>query len=150
MTLRAKITEDLKTAMKAKKPSLVKTLRFIQAGLKNKEIELRPKSLTESDSMAVLKKLKAQVEESVEHYKRAGRAAQLEEEEFQLSVLKSYLPKPMSSEELQNLVNQAIEESAASSMKDMGKLMKLILSKAEGRVEAKALSNVVKESLSKL
>ena len=150
IALREKISEDLKTAMKTGQSPLVKTLRFIQAGIKNKEIELRAKPLTESELIAVLRKLMAQAEESVEHYKTAGYKKQTEAEEFQLSVLKSYLPKPLSSDELKTLVEQSIKESGATSIKDMGQLMKLVLAKAKGKAPAKALSETVREALLKL
>ena len=150
MSLKEKILKDMKTSMKNREAPRVKILRFINSALKNKEIELRPEVLTDEHIIRVLRKQIKQAKESLEHYKKAEYKSHVEEEEFQLSVLESYLPKFLSKEELEKIVAEVIVESQVSSLKDMGSVMKLSLAKAKGLADGKQLSQVVREKLSKL
>ena len=150
MSLKEQILKDLSASMKKRDKDRVKVLRFLQSSVKNKEIELRPESLTDSHVVAVLKKQIKQGKESLEHYKKADYKKQASEEEFQLSVLESYLPKALSLEELTQIVNQVILEIKAQSLKDMGPVMKAALDKAKGFADGKVLSQIVREKLSKL
>ena len=150
MTLKEQILKDLADSMKKQDRDRVKVLRLLQSSVKNKEIELRPEPLTDSHIVDVLKKQLKQGKESLEHYKKADYKEQASEEEFQLSVLESYLPKALSLEELTQIVNQVILEIKAQSLKDMGPVMKAALSKAKGFADGKILSQIVREKLSKL
>ena len=150
MSLREKILEELSVSMKQRDKAKVKTLRFINSAIKNKEIEIRPKDLTDEHVISVLKKQIKQINESLEHYKKAGYKDQVKEEEFQISVLQSYLPEDLSSEDLKKAVLEAIAETKANSIKDMGLVMKTVMAKTKGLAEGKVLSQMVREELSNL
>ncbi|MCY4321346.1 MAG: GatB/YqeY domain-containing protein [Bdellovibrionaceae bacterium] len=150
MSLKEKILEELSASMKQRDKAKVKILRFINSAIKNKEIEIRPKDLTDEHVISVLKKQIKQINESLEHYKKAGYSDQVKEEEFQISVLKSYLPEGLSSEELKKVVIEVIAETKANSIKDMGVVMKTVMAKTKGLAEGKILSQMVREELSNL
>ena len=150
MFLKDQILKNMESAMKARDMNRVKILRFLHSAIKNKEIDIRPDPLTDDQVVGVLKKQIRQIKESLEHYKKAGYIKQVEEEEFQLSVLESYLPDFLSEKELKHIVNQVIEELKAQSMKDMGTVMKTAMSKAKGSADSRLLSQIVREELSKL
>ena len=150
MLLKDQIAKSMKDSMKEKDMARVKVLRFLNSAIKNKEIELRPESLTDHHIVGVLQKQIKQIKESLEHYKKAGYRDQASEEEFQLSVLESYLPKSLSEKELKQIVSQVIAELKPQSLKDMGSVMKTTMAKARGLVDGKLLSQIVREELSKL
>ena len=150
MSLRDQILKNMESAMKDRDMPRVKVLRFLNSAIKNKEIDLRPEPLTEDHIIGVLKKQIKQINESLEHYKKAGYTKQAGEEEFQLSVLESYLPKALSEEELGEIVSQVISELKARSLKDMGSVMKASMAKAKGSADGKLLSQIVRGELSKL
>lgn len=150
MPLKEQILKDMEFSMKNRDMARVKVLRFLKSAIKNKEIEARPKPLTNEHIVGVLKKQIKQVKESLEHYKTAGYKEQVSEEEFQLSVLVSYLPKALSMEELTQIVDQVISEIEAPSIKDMGSVMKATLAKTKGSTDGKMLSQMVRDKLSKL
>ncbi|MGI9548740.1 MAG: GatB/YqeY domain-containing protein [Bdellovibrionales bacterium] len=151
MSLKEQILKDLKEGLKNQDKKLLKALRFLQASIKNKEIEMRPKPLKEEDVLAVLKKQVKQVQESIEGYKQSEEhKAQAEEEEYNLAVLKRYLPEQLSSDQLKTLVEKVIQELKPSSMKEMGSVMKACMEKAKGGADAKLLSQMIRDHLQKL
>lgn len=150
MSLQDQISQDLAVCIKKRDLARVKVLRFLQAGIKNKAIELRPDPLNEDHIFGVLRKQIKQVKESLEHYQKAGYTDQACEEEFQLSVLQAYLPKTLSEEELKNIVNKVIGELEAQSVKDMGSVMKAVLAQTKGAADGQKLSQIVREELLKL
>ena len=150
MSLKEKILKELSSSMKQRDSARVKVLRFLSSAVKNKEIEIRPKDLTDEHVISVLKKQIKQVKESLEHYKKADYKDQVKEEEFQLSVLQSYLPESLSSEELKKIVLEEIANNQASSIKDMGVVMKGVMTKTKGSADGKQLSQMVREELSNL
>lgn len=136
--------------MKGRDMARLKVLRFLRSAIKNKEIELRPKPLIDEHVIGVIKKQIKQSQESLEHYKKADYKNQVKEEEFQLSVLESYLPQALSKEETKKIVQQTIAKIKAQSLKDMGNVMKAVMAKAKGAIDGKMLSQIVREELSKL
>lgn len=150
MSLKEKILKEMSASMKLKDMEKVKALRFVNSGIKNKEIEIRPKELTDEHVISVLKKQIKQIQESLEHYKKAGYSDRVKEEEFQLSVLQSYLPAALSFEDLKKKVQEEIEEIQAASLKDMGAVMKGVMAKTKGSADGKMLSQIVREELSNL
>lgn len=150
MSLKEQIVIDMKNAMKKRDLARVKVLRFLNSSIKNKEIELRPASLTDEHIIGVMKKQIKQNQEALEHYTKANYTEQATEEKFQLSILQSYLPQTLSAEETTKMVLQSITETKAQSIKDMGSVMKSVMSKAKGSVAGKLLSHIVREELSKL
>lgn len=151
MSLKEKIERDMKIALKNKEGERLKALRFLRAAIKNKEIELRPESISEEQVLAVLKKQIKQIKESIEHYKNSSaHAARLKEEEQSLSVLQNYLPKAPSIEELKKQLEDVILELKPQSIKDMGKVMKAFVSKTGGAADGKLLSEMVRDRLNRI
>ena len=150
MSLKEEILKEMSASMKSKDMEKLKTLRFISSAIKNKEIEIRPKDLTDEHVISVLKKQIKQIQESLEHYKKVGYSDRVKEEEFQVSILQSYLPPVLSSEDLKKVVLEVISETQASSMKDMGNVMKAVMAKTKGSADGKMLSQIVREELSNL
>ena len=147
MSIRERILSDIKVAMKAREADRLSTLRFINSAFKNKEIEVRPNSLTEQDCLAVLKKLGKQHKDSMTQYGDAGREDLVEKEKAELEIVSSYLPEQLSREKVEGLVTEAISELGATEMKAMGQVMKLVLEKAAGMADNKLVSEIVKEKL---
>ena len=150
MSVQDQISNDLAACVKKRDLARVKALRFLQSGIKNKAIALRPEPLNEDHIFSVLRKQIKQVKESLEYYKKAGYTDQVHEEEFQLSVLESYLPKAVSDEELKTIIRTVIKELKAQSMKDMGSVMKAVLAQTKGQVEGQKLSQLVRKELSNI
>lgn len=147
MEIRDKIMNDVKTAMRDKDQLKLGALRFLQAAIKNKEIEMRPNPLGADDVMAVIKKLVKQRKESIEQYQAAQRQDLVDQETSELKVLESYLPAQMSREQVEAVVAQAIASLNAKSVKDMGPVMKEVLAKTQGTADGKMVSEIIKSKL---
>ncbi len=145
--LMQQITEDMKTAMKAKDSIALGAIRMLRAAIKDKEIELG-KSLDDADVLAVVSKAIKQRKDAATQYHDAGRAELAEKEEAEIKVLEVYLPEQMSDDEIQALVESAIAEAEATSMKDMGKVMGIVRPKAQGKADMGKVSAAVKAALS--
>lgn len=151
LSLKEKIVQDMKEALKNKEAKRLKTLRFLQAAIKNKEIELRPESIKGEQVLSVIKKQIKQIKESIEHYKNVSAYKHsLEEEQFNLSLLQEYLPKAPSIEELKKQLEEVMADLKPQSLKDMGKVMKALVSKTGGVADGKQLSEMVKNRLENL
>ena len=146
MTLKDQVTADMKQAMKDRDTSLRDTLRLILSSIKNAEIDKRS-DLTADESLAVLRKEGKQRQDSIEQYRAAGREDLAAKEELELSIIGRYLPQQMTDEELKAFVRAGIEESGASSAKDMGKVMGLLNARTNNRVDGRRLSAAVREAL---
>ena len=120
MSLKQQILDDMKSAMKSRDTLVVSALRMVNSALKNREIEIRPETLTDQDVIGVLKKLSKQRKDSIEQFQKAGRDDLVANEQKELSVLENYLPEQMGEDQIQEIVSACIEELSASSMKDMG------------------------------
>jgi len=135
MSLNAKIKSDIKDAMRAKDVQKRDTLRNIQAAVKDIEVNER-RDVTDADMEAILMKYAKQREDAMAQFKDAGREDLVEKELAELVIVKSYLPEPMSDEELETILKEIIASTGAESMKDMGKVMgaakSAIGSKADG------------------
>jgi len=135
MNLNAQIKADIKDAMRAKDTVKRNTLRNIQAAVKQIEVDER-REVTDSDMEAILMKYCKQREDAMAQFKEAGRDDLVANEEAELLIVKAYLPQPMTDEELTTVLKEIIAKTAATSMKDMGKVMgaakKAIGSKADG------------------
>ncbi len=147
MGLKDQILSDIKDAMKSKDAQSLSVLRLINSALKNKEIEVRPKELTEEDCLAVLKKMGKQHKDSIEQFTKAERQDLVEKEKSELSVVERYLPEQMSEDKVKEVVMQVIQELGASSMKDMGQVMKAVGAKTAGTADNKLVSQLVKANL---
>ena len=149
MSLKEKILQELSTAMKSRNTDALKTLRLLHAGIKNKEIELRPQELKESDVLSVLKKQIKQTKESLEFFEKAEREDEIKKNKQEISVLTAFLPKAPSTEELKKIVLKVIEERKAQSIKDMGTVMKEAVSLTGGLADGKQLSEIVRSELAR-
>lgn len=147
MSLKEQIMADVKLAMKNKESEKLSTLRFVHSAIKNFEIEIRPKEITNDEIQLVLKKLVKQRKDSIEQYEKANRMDLADKEKRELEVIESYLPSSLSAEKVAELVVAAIQESGASSMKDMGKVMKIVLEKSQGAADNRIVSEIVKAKL---
>lgn len=147
MTLREQILFDFKMAMKNQDAVGLRTLRMLQAAVKNREIELRPQAISEDEIVSVLKKLVKQRKESIEQYQAGGRADLVQAETDELHVLEEYLPEMLSREELQRIVTAVIADLAANSPKQMGAVIKESISRAGGGADNKLISELVSEKL---
>ena len=150
MSLKDQIQQEVIQAVKNRDKKRVGVLRFLQAAVKNKEIELRPDAIKEEQIQAVIQKQIKQVRESLECYKTADQKDKIEEEEYKLSALQAFLPKPLSEKELEEYVEKAISKLQPQSMKDMGKVMQWVKSQTKGAAEGKVLSEKVKSRLTNL
>ena len=148
MSLKSKILDDLKTAMKNKEADRLSAIRFLQSAIKNKEIELRPNEITDQDILDVLKKSAKQRKDSIEQYEKAGRVDLADKEKFELTVLESYLPEPMTEAQASEIIDAVIAALGATSIKDMGAIMKEVQARTAGAADGKMLSGLVKSKLS--
>ena len=146
MGLKEKIMQDMKEAMKAKDTAKVSTLRLLISEIKNKEIDKRGE-LTDDEILAVIQKAVKQRKESIEQYEKAGRNDLVEKEKKELEILEAYLPQPLSEGELEAIIDEAIKEAQATSVKDMGKVMKIVMPKVRGRADGKIVNQKVREKL---
>jgi uncharacterized protein YqeY len=146
--LREKILADIKSAMVSKDTVKLNTLRFLNAQIKNKEIDSRPTPLTADDVMAVVKKLVKQRKESIEQFSTAGRTDLVDAESAELKVLESYLPAQMGKEQIEKIVAEVIAATGAKTIKDMGTVMKETQARTAGAADGKLVSEVVKAKLS--
>ena len=143
-----KIAENYKQAMKQKDAAMVATLSFLRAQLKNVAIEKRQETLEDADVITVIKKQVKQRQDSIEQFEKGGRTDLAEKEKAELAVLKSYLPEELSEAALGALIDEVVKASGASSLKDMGKVMKEVQAKVAVSAAGKAVSEMVKAKLS--
>jgi uncharacterized protein YqeY len=147
MSLEEKLLEEMKLAMKSNDKLRLSTIRMIRSALKNKEIELR-KKLGEEDVVKVIQAMTRKGEESIEQFQTGGRMDLVEKEKKEIEILKSFLPQPLSQEEILKIIDQSIQETQASSQKDIGKVMKSVMPKIGGKADGKLINQLVKERLS--
>ena len=146
MTLKAQVSEDMKTAMKAGDKDRLKVVRLMLAAIKQIEIDQRI-DLDDPGVLAVLDKMVKQRRDSVAQFKKGGRQDLADIELAEISVLEDYLPEQLSEVELADIIEQAIKDSGAESIQDMGKVMGQVKAKAAGRADMGAVGAKVKERL---
>ncbi len=147
MNLQEKIIGDMKTAMKEKNAERLSVLRMVKSALMNKKIE-KGEDLTDEEVSKALQTMLKQRRDSAEQYENAGRTELAEKEQQEITVIEDYLPQSATAEEIEKAVSQAVEETGASSMKDMGAVMKASLEKLSGKtVDGKIVSEKVKAKL---
>lgn len=147
MDLRSRITEDMKTAMKAQEKARLATIRLLQAAIKQQEVDNRI-TLDDAAVLSVLEKMVKQRRESIKLYEAGGRPELAAAEQAEIVVLQDYLPKALSDAEVADLITKAITETAAAGIKDMGKVMNLLKPQIAGRADAGAVSALIKAKLS--
>lgn len=153
MSLKDQITTEIKSAMKAKNTHRLEVLRFLFAQIKNKEITLRPKEITDQDILTVILKQVKQRKEGLKQFQEAGRDDLAQKEEKELIILKEFLPEPLG----EGAINQIIDD-VISSFKDkeednkriMGQAIKSVIEKTQGRADSKTISQLVRARLSSI
>lgn len=146
MSLQQRLTDDMKTAMKAGDKDTLGVVRRAIAAMQNARIEKR-EDLDEQEEIKVIRSIAKQHKESIEQFRAAGREDLATKEESELEILSTYLPAEMDQTQLEALVDAAIAETGASSMKDMGGVIKIVMAKAQGQAEGGAVSALVKGKL---
>lgn len=147
MGLEDRLMEEMKEAMKSNDKLRLSTIRMVRSAIKNKEIEQRGKL----DDEGIYKLIQAMVrkgEESIEQFKAGGRMDLVEKERREIEILNSFLPQPMSKEEILSIIDEVVAETQATSLKDMGKVMKSVMPRLGGRADGKLVNQLVKERLS--
>jgi hypothetical protein len=147
MSLDKKINEDLKTAMKAKDQNALRGIRAIKAALLLEKTKGGDSTITEADEMKILQKMVKQRKESLAIYEEQGREDLAQTEKEEIEIIERYLPEQISDEELESIIKGIIEETGASSMRDMGKVMGMASKKLAGRADGKTISAKVKALL---
>ncbi len=146
MTLKERIQEDVKSAMRAKDAARLSTLRLLLAALKQKEVDERLE-LADADVLSVIEKMIKQRRESIAQYEKAARRDLADQEKFEIGVLGAYLPQQMSEAEIAQAVAAAAGEAGAVGVKDMGKVMALLKPRLAGRADMGRVSALVKAKL---
>ena len=146
MSLKQRINADTTAAMKAKDAARLSTLRMVKAAVQNREIE-KGGELSDEELTKALQSLVKQRRDSVEQYEKAGRAELAEKERAEIAVIEEYLPRAASREEVERVVAEVVAELGASSMKEMGAVMKAAQARLGGAADGRTLSEVVKSKL---
>ena len=146
MSLREQLSDEMKTAMKARDELRLSTIRMVRSSVKNRDIDLK-RELSDQEIVDVLATLVKQRRESIRLFGEAGRADLVEKEEKELAVLLHFLPQQLSREEVAALVDRAVAETGAQGGKDMGRVMKALMPHVAGRADGKMVSDLVKEKL---
>ena len=148
MTLKAQLTEDMKTAMKAGEKDRLGVIRLINAAIKQKEVDERIE-MTDELVLAVLEKMLKQRKDSISQYEAAGRTDLADIEKFESGIIQPYLPQPLSQAEVEALVAKAIADTGADGPQAMGKVIAALKPQLAGRADMGAVSGMVKAVLSK-
>lgn len=150
MSLKDRISEDIKTAMKAKDKTRLETVRSIKKVILEKEVSVRPQgqeSLTETQELEVLAQLAKQRRDAIEQYRQAGRNDLADQEAQELVIIEEYLPKQLSDDEITAVIDEIIASVGATSAKDMGKVMGPTMQKLKGRADGQKIQAIVKAKL---
>ena len=145
--LKARITNDMKVAMKAKDKQAVKAVRMILGAIKQREVDERIE-LDDAEVLAVIQKMVKQRNDSIAQFKQAGRDDLVAVEEAELDIINTYRPAQLSEAEIASAVDKAIIDSGASSMQDMGKLMGLLKAQLDGKADMGSVSALIRSKLS--
>lgn len=146
--LEEKIYQDYVAALKSKNKHKADFLSFVRAGLKNKAIDLKCDKLDDEMVLAALKKEQKRLLDTKQSLIDSGRRQLLEDTEKELAIIRGYLPRPLEEERLKTIISEVIASTKATSIKDMGKVMKEVLDKTAGRADSKTVSQIVRNKLS--
>jgi hypothetical protein len=147
MSLKNRITDDMKTAMKAKESARLGAIRLLLAAIKQKEVDERIQ-LDDAQVIAVIEKMLKQRKDSISQYEAAGRQDLADAEKFEAGILSAYMPQAMSADEVAAIVVKAMADSGAKAPADMGKVMALVKPQIAGRADMGEVSKLVKAQLS--
>ena len=145
--LKARITDDMKAAMRSKEKDRLKTIRSILAAIQLQEVDSQAEIEDDTAVLLILDKLVKQRRDSFTQYSDAGRDDLAVIEEQEMAIIQEYLPTQLSDDEINTLIQQAMEQSGASSMQDMGKVMGILKPQAQGRADMGKISDLIKQKL---
>jgi uncharacterized protein YqeY len=146
MSLKERIQQDMKDALRAGDKPRLATIRLILAAIKQHEVDERTE-LDDARVTAVLDKMAKQRRESITQFEKAGRDDLVAQEDGELALIREYLPEPLGEEELAGLIEEALQQSRATSIRDMGKVMGLLKPRVQGRADMGAVSAMIKARL---
>jgi len=146
MTLKLRITEDMKSAMRARDAARLNAIRLVLAAIKQKEVDERIE-LTDADVLTILDKMLKQRKDSITQFEAASRHDLADQEKFEVGVLQEYMPQALSETEVAAIVDQAVAESGAAGMQDMARVMALVRPQLAGRSDMGQVSALVKARL---
>ncbi len=146
-SIKKRIQEDIKSAMRAKDKRRLGTLRLISAAIKQQEVDERI-SLDDTQVIVVLDKMLKQRRDSLAQYEKANRQDLAEQESYEIKLIQEYLPQPLSEDELADLIDAAISQTNATTLKQLGKVMAILKPQVQGRADMRAISMAVKQRLS--
>jgi len=154
MTIKDRLMEDLKQAMKAGDRVRVGCVRMLRSRVLEREVALRPQKgpdyqLDDDEALGVISSYAKQRREAIESFRGAGRDDLATREETELAIVEGYLPARLSEEQIREVVRQAIDETGAASPRDTGKVMKVVMARVRGAADGKAVSRLVAEALSR-
>ena len=147
MSIRQTISDDMKTFMRAKDTARLGAIRLLQSSIKQKEVDERIE-LNDDQILAVIQKMLKQRKDSIEAYQQANRQDLIDQEQLEIEVLTKYMPEPLSDEEINQYIEEAVTSTGASDMKDMGKVVGVLKSKVAGRADMAEVSKLVRQKLS--
>ncbi|HAT1802826.1 TPA: lpg2359 family Dot/Icm T4SS effector [Legionella pneumophila] len=147
MTIKEQINNDIKDAMRAKDKNLLNALRLISAAVKQIEVDERIE-VDDERMLVILDKMSKQRKESIAQFEKASRDDLVAQEQFELSVISKYLPEPLTDNEIEELISDAIKSTGAEKMSDMGKVMAILKPKLQGRADMAQVSARIKAKLS--
>jgi uncharacterized protein len=147
MSIKERLTQEMKSAMKAKQKERLLVIRTMLAAVKQKEVDERVE-VDDDMLLVILDKQLKQRRESAKIYREAGRDELLNNEEFEMSIIQEFLPEAMSDDEINGLIEQAIASTSAQSMKDMGKVMGILKPQVQGKADMSKISQLIKSKLS--
>jgi uncharacterized protein YqeY len=148
MSLKQQISDDMKTAMRAKETARLGAIRLLLAAMKQREVDERIE-LSDADILAIIDKMLKQRRDSISQYEAAGRQDLAEIEKFEMGVLQTYMPQQLTEAEIEAAVAQAITASGATSPQEMGKVMAILKPQLAGRADIAKVSGLVKTKLTK-
>ncbi|QBZ83854.1 aspartyl-tRNA amidotransferase subunit B [Hydrogenovibrio crunogenus] len=146
--LKARLTSEMKIAMKAKEKERLAVIRSMQAAIKQVEIDNQTTLEDDAEVLPILDKMLKQRRDSLQQYEEAGRPELAEQEALEMKIIQDFLPQPLTEAEVSQLVDEAISDVSASSMQDMGKVMGLLKPKMQGRADMAEVSKLIKAKLS--
>jgi len=148
VSLKTQITEDMKTAMRARETARLGAIRLLLAALKQREVDERIE-LTDADVLSIIDKMLKQRRDSISQYKAAKRQDLVDVEEFEVSVLQTYMPQQLGEDEIKAAIAEAIAEAGAAGPRDMGKVMGVIKPRLAGKADMGKVSGLIKAQLTK-
>ena len=147
MTLKEKVDQEMIRALKTKDKTRLSALRMLKSGLHNREIDLK-RELGEAEFLQLVASMVKQRKDSIEQFEKGGRTDLVEKEKAELKVIEEFLPSQLSEADLDSAITEAIREVGATGIRDMGKVMKVLMPKLTGRADGKAVGEKVKARLS--